>query len=317
MRNRELDTKMEDFQGIIELTEAFDTEQKCRDYFAQKRWDGKPKCPHCGHDKKIYECKSRGLYKCSDCSKQFTVKVGTIMEGSNLSLRKWFMAIYLITSHTKGISSMQLGKDLHITQKSAWHLLHRIRFALRTRSLFVRYSGTVEADETIIGGLEKNKHADKRIPHAQGRSSKGKTVVFGLLERGGEVRAQTVSNSAMESLHPVIIENVSQEAILMTDEWRGYNQLDRLYEHYRVNHSHGEYVLGDAHTNTIEGFWSMVKRSLIGVYHMWSPKHMDKYLDAAEYRYNTRKLTDKGRFDKVLGMSEGRLSYKDLIKKAV
>lgn len=127
MTNKELDTKMEDFQGIIELTETFNTEQKCRDYFAQKRWNGKPKCPHCGHDKKIYECKSRGLYKCSECTKQFTVKVGTIMEDSKLSLRKWFMAIHIVTSKGISISSIQLGKNLGITQKSAWSLMRKIK----------------------------------------------------------------------------------------------------------------------------------------------------------------------------------------------
>jgi len=231
--NNEISTKMDNFQGILELAEKFSTEEKCREYFAQKRWNGKPVCPHCGHDEKIYDCKSRGLYKCSDCGKQFTVKIDTVMEGSNLSLRKWFMGIYLITAHTKGISSMQLSKDLHITQKSAWFLLHRIRFALRTRSLFVRYQGVVEADETLIGGKERNKHADKKIEGSQGRSSKGKTVVFGLIERGGEVRAETVPDSKMESLHPIIIENVSPDATLMTDEWKGYNQLDRLYRHYQ------------------------------------------------------------------------------------
>lgn len=305
----------ENFQGLIELAEKFPDEKTCREYFADKRWHGKIICPHCGnYKKKIYEFKSRGLYKCSNCDKQFTVKVGTIFEGSKLPLKKWFYAIYLITSRKKGISSLQLSGDLKITQKSAWFMLHRIRYAIRTKTFWnAPLNGVVEADETLIGGKEKFKHADKKIKGSQGRSSKGKTTVFGLAQREGKVIAQTVKNSAQESLHPVIIENVSQDTTLMTDEWRGYNGLRLIYNHKRVNHSSGEYVVGDAHTNNIENFWSLLKRGIIGTFHYISPKHCDKYIDEFEYRYNTRKITDKNRFDLMLNNSESRLKYSQLI----
>ena len=299
------------FSNLVEVMMHFSNQKTCKDYLAKMRWDGNVVCPHCGNGGKIYTMKSG--YKCSSCRKPFSVTKGTIFENSAIPLQKWFAGIWLITSHKKGISSLQLHRDLGITQKSAWFMLQRIRFAVRTRSFNAPLSGTVEADETYICGQNRNRHASKKVHNAQGRSTTDKTPIFGLVQRGGRITAMRVTNTQKSTIQPIIVLNVSKQSNLMTDEWKAYTGLSKLYNHQFVRHGVGEYVDGFCHTNTIEGFWSLLKRVIIGQYFWISEKHLDKYLDEFEYRYNTKDISCAERFGNCIANSESRLTYKVLI----
>lgn len=213
-------------------------------------------------------------------------------------------------AHRKGISSYQLARDLKVTQKTAWFLAHRIRHAIKQGSFAKQLEGVVESDETFIGGKNKNRHANKKVKNNQGRSFKDKTPVHGLVQRGGEVRAFVVPNTQMKVLVPIILTNVKQGSKLMTDEW--YSHIP-AYDHYIVVHGAKQYVNGDAHTNTLEGFWALLKRSIIGIYHKVSPKHLQRYVDEAVYRYNTKAIADGHKALILLSISNGSLKYKQLI----
>ncbi len=301
-----------EFESLIELVEYFKDEDTCIEYLASKRWEGKPCCPHCGCEK-VYCFSDKKRYKCSSCRKQFTVRVGTIFEDSKISLKKWFIAIYLITSHKKGISSHQLARDLKVTQKSSWFLLHRIRYALGQCELEVELDNTVEVDETYVGGKNKNRHWDKKVRNARGRSTKDKTPVFGMVERGGQVVAMVVPDVKGKTLKEIIKQHIKETATLMTDEYVGYAGLEKIYNHCIVSHGAGQYVDGDAYTNTMEGFWSLLKRSVVGIYHSLTRKHLQKYVDECVFRYNTRKLKEGERMNKMLSLCCTRLTYKNLI----
>jgi transposase-like protein len=304
---------MKKFDTLIDATIYFSDEQVCRDYLENIRWGDTPICPHCGN-KEVYRYSNGKLYKCKECREQFTVKVGTIFEDSKISLSKWFVAIYLLTAHKKGISSLQLHRDLGVTQKTAWFMLQRIRYAIRTKSFNKPLQNFVECDETYVGGKAKNKHACKRSEGTQGRNTSDKTAVFGMVERGGNVIAQKVKDVSGNTLKPIIYDNVKDGSILSTDEWKSYIGLDGKYKHLIVNHGAGIYVQGLAHTNTMENFWSLLKRGIIGIYHNVSSKHIDKYIDEFEFRYNSKTNTENGRFDLFLQLVNGRLKYKELIK---
>lgn len=297
---------MKSFDSIIELSKHFSTEKICRKHLEQIRWGGKPICPHCNHDK-AWRFKDDKTFRCAGCKKKFTVIVGTIFENTNLPLTKWFMAIYLILNHKKGISSLQLGRDIDITQKSAWFVNHRLRELTKTKRS--KMSGIVEVDETYIGGKQNNRPRRKRIQHPN------KTVVFGMLQRGKEVRVKVVRDSKSKHLIPEILKNVKPDSYVISDTFNSYKRLDGYYIHLSLNHEHDEYVRGAAHTNTIEGFWSHLKRSVTGIYHYISPKHTQRYCDASAFRYNTRRLTEYERFNLGLSNCGGRLTYKNLIKK--
>lgn len=239
----------------------------------------------------------------------------TPFSNGKISLQKWFAAVYLISSHKKGISSLQLHRDLGITQKTAWFMLHRVRHGYGLKTTEEKLTGIVEADETFIGGKEKNKHKSKRTEFAQGRSTAKKTPVAGVVARGGELRLRVVKDTSGYSLQPFLISNVSFGTSLNTDEWMGYNRLGGIYKHQYINHKSDEYVRGDVHTQNIENVWSQLKRSIYGCYHSVSVKHLQAYCNESAFRYNTRKKSEDGRFDLILSNISSHITYNDLINR--
>lgn len=313
------------FKSLIELNDYFKEEKTCHEFLANQIWEGgKPVCPFC-ESKKVYTTKSRSTkpskkdipeYRCAskECGKKFSVTKGTIFESSKVPLRTWFAAIYLITTHKKGISSHQLATDLQVTQKTAWFLLHRVR-EMYKESAPELLKNVVEIDETFIGGKYKNKHADKKKPGAQGHIDK--TVVFGALQRHGCVKAFVVPDRSNKTILNAMVANVQKGSLMVSDE---YYHPDAFTPHnynlVTMEHKVGEYVRGAFHTNTIEGFWSILKRGIYGIYHQVSPKHLQRYCDEFSYRYNTRKDKANERFTYTLkNAGNYRLRYQDLIQK--
>ena len=265
------------FNSFSQMLEKLPDETACRNFLEQVRWQGVPACPHCGvQDKGHYQLKSKGVfkgqYKCKYCRERFTVTVSTMFEGSHIPLRKWFIAMYIFSSHKKGISSLQLGRDLGITQKSAWFMLGRLRNSFKAK-MKIKFTGTTQADESFFGGKNKNKHADKKTKESQGRSVKDKTPIFGLLSEG-KVNTEVVKDTKAKTLKPIIASMVEKGAIMVTDEWGAYNGLAKDFQHEVINHKRGEYVRDGFSTNGLEGFWSLLKRGIYGIYHSASPKHL-------------------------------------------
>jgi len=248
----------------------------------------------------------------------FSVLTNSIFEGSKLSLQVWFSAMYLISAHKKGISSHQLGKDLGITQKSSWFVLHRVRNAFTPSASTQKIMGVFSADESFIGGANKNRHVEKKIDNAQGRSVKDKTPVFGIMQTGGLIRTTVIPDTTAKTLKPLIQNLVAKGSIVITDEWTGYNGLGKNndYMHIVVKHKEGEYTRGAFSPNNVENFWSLLKRGIYGIYHQVSPKHLHRYCYEFEYRFNLRKQQDVAKFILSVKQSDGkRLTYKSLIAK--
>ncbi len=299
------------FDSLIQMMDAFPDEQSCIDHLKGILWKNGEYCPHCGHDK-IYHFSNKTTHMCAQCRQKFSIKVGTIFEDTKLSLRKWFIAIWMITSHKKGIASTTLAKDLKITQKSAWFMLHRLRHAARTRSFSRPLDGQVEADESFFGGKEANKHRAKRLPKATG--GMGKTIVFGVMERGGELRTKPIED--IKDARKEVTFSVKPGATLVTDEHSVYRNLNGRYDHHTVKHSKGEYVRDETiHTNSIEGVWSLFKRQVYGIHHWVSPKHLQQYLGEMTWRYNRREVDEGDRMNEFLSRIQGRLKYAQLISK--
>ncbi len=299
------------FKSMFDLLNTFSTEEKCIEHLESIRWNGNIISPF-DTTSKVYKCANH-RYKCKNTGKYFNVKTGTIFENTNISLRKWFIAIWLLTSHKKGISSLQLSRDLGITQKTAWFMLHRIRICLGIEN-HTQLSNTVEVDEVYIGGKEKFKHENKRTQDNRGRSTKTKTPVLGLVERKGKLVATIIPNASVNVLTPTVMRFVTEGATVYTDEWKGYRDMHKMYEHLYIHHQEREFVCGDVYTNTIEGFWSYMRRGLYGIYHYTSKKHLQSYIDEYVYRYNTREMCDSLRFNSLLcSANSNRLRYIELI----
>ena len=299
-----------DFNSILELLQAFPNENACIKHLEALRWNGLVISPF-DSTSKVYKYKN-GKYRCKNTGKYFNVKTGTLFDNTKIELQKWFLAIWLVTSHKKGISSHQLARDLKTTQKTAWFMLQRIRkcFDIENNN---NLDNNVEVDETYIGGKNKNRHPEKKVKNSQGRSSKDKTPVVGMVERGGKLNAYQVGDVQTETLTHEVIRNVKETANLYTDEWVGYKGVSIIYDHAIVKHGQGQYVNGRVHTNTIEGFWSLLKRGIIGIYHFVSKKHLQNYVDEFVFRYNTRSFNEGDRFNVLLSNIGVRTTYKGLI----
>lgn len=309
--------KIVNFKSFTDMLKVLPTDEACREYLEQTLWNGTPTCPHCGSQHSyILTTKGRaeGLYKCKDCQKRYTVTVGTMFHGSHIPLRKWFIAIYIFSMHKKGISSHQLASDLGITQKSAWYMLGRIRYAFKGNTLEMKEGAVVEMDATYVGGKLKNKHSweRKEITDKLGRGATNKTAVLGVLERDGNVHTAVVKSENAEDIMPVVSSTVYPDNTIVTDAHTGYSSLDKACTHVVVNHQKGEYIKGQFHTNNIEGFWSQMKRGIYGIYHHVSPKHLHRYAAEFSYRYNVRKQSVDQKFNFSIMHSE-RLRYADLI----
>jgi transposase-like protein len=297
---------------LQQAIEFFSDKDVCFNFMTSMRWDdGIAICQHCGNDKTSF-LSTRRIWKCKACKKQFSVKMGTIFEDSPIGLDKWLTAMWLICNAKNGISSYEIHRSIGVTQKTAWFMLHRLRLAMQSGS-FEKLSGNVEVDETFIGGKAKNMHKAKREAIIQGRGSVGKTAVMGLLERKGRVLAKVIERTDRETLHSEVKANVEKDSNLFTDEWRSYRGLDADYIHEVINHG-VEYVRGNIHTNGIENFWSLLKRTIKGTYVSVEPFHLGRYLDEQMFRFNERKGKDKDRFINVAKSIGGkRLTYKELI----
>jgi transposase-like protein len=306
---------MKTFKSIIQFQNTFNTEDKCRKYLEQQRWDGKPACPHCGSTNvcrlstgKRFNCREK------ECKQKFSVTVGTVYENSKIPLTKWFLATYILCVHSKGISSLQLATWLDVTQATAWHLNHRIRETLIVNDADL-LEGIVEIDESLIGGLEGNKHKHKRKKYG---GTGEKTIVFGAVQRNGKVRTKVVPNGNIDVLTDVVREFIKPNSTMVSDENHAYNRLHLEYNHKKVNHRIKEYVRQEdipVHTNTLEGYWNILKKQIDGIHHQVSAKHLQRYCNENAFRYNNRKLTQDERFVLSLRNCNGNLSYNKLIGK--
>jgi transposase-like protein len=306
--------------NLFKLMQQYGDEDKAREFIENLRWPNGPVCPHCT-SADVYRLTPKptskspgrkGLLKCAKCRKQFTVKVGTIFEDSHIPLSKWVLAIHLLCSSKKGMSAHQIHRMLDLTYKSAWFMMHRIRHAMDNDMFDVKLSGTVECDETYIGGKAKNMHKSVREQKIQGRGAVGKAPVMTLVERGGRVRSQHVERVTEANLTEVMQEYINCQAHIMTDTFTSYQNIGPLFaSHETVNHSQDEYVRGNAHINTAESVHALLKRGVFGTYHHWSVRHLPRYLAEFDFRFNLRKTTDGTRAAETIKAVEGkRLYYK-------
>lgn len=326
------------FKNIFDLVTKFKTEKDCHQYLASQRWsDGVITCPHCCNEKS-YVFSDGIRYECVACQKQFTAKTKTFMEGSKVSSIKWLMTMFLLM-HKKGISSVQLSKDIGVTQKTAWFMLHRIRAAFTNEMETEKLSGTVQLDETFVGGKNKNRHWDKKVKGSQGRSFKDKTPVMGMLQQevseinyrphkvisGRIVKekiivnpsrliCKVIPNTGGEFLKPNVLKNIEAGSIIVSDEWIGYRGLNAVYNHQVVDHTRHQYVNVSGFTsNAMESSWTQFKLTIHATYVRPTRKHLNKYTQEFVFRHNNRNFDVQRQINLILQQGEIRLKYKDLI----
>lgn len=305
-----------EFKSIFDLLKAFPDEQTCISHLEALRWNGNVVSPF-DATSKVYKC-AGNKYKCKNTGKYFNVRTNTIFDNTKVPLQKWFMAHYIFSSHKKGISSHQLAKDISVTQKSAWFILHRLRNAYDHPKYKEAVKGVAEVDETFVGGEGINKHKNKRVYKADDSKNahNTKVAVLGILQRGGHVQATVLAARNMMLIRPLIEKSVPAKSILITDDWQAYRRFKQTHFHFSVNHSAKQYVDGMAHTNGIENFWSHMQRGITGIYHSVTFKHLQSYVNEYALRYNTRKDNTAQRFNLTLSNIDGKkLTYKILTKK--
>ena len=307
-------------KSLQEAIIYFSNPDNCVDYFAIRRWPNGVVCPTCGSDKVKYSAKRR-VWQCSTHhpKREFSVKVGSVMEDSAIPLDKWLMAIWMVINCKNGVSSYEIAKDVKITQKSAWFMLHRIRLGLQDGFFGNKLGangGEVEVDETFIGGKARNMHLSKRQRRITGTGGKDKAAVMGIMERGGKIRTAIVPNRKRGALQEQVRKHVEAGAALYSDALQSYEGLATDYAHKVVDHA-SQYVDGRVHTNSLENFWSLLKRGISGTYVSVEPFHLFRYLDEQMFRFNNRKdLDDAGRFDLAVSQLAGkRLTFAELTGK--
>jgi transposase-like protein len=289
---------------LVEAIRYFADPDVCVRLVAAIRWLDGPECPKCKGKEHFY-LKTRRVWKCKGCEKQFSVKVGTIFEDSAVPLDKWLIAYWMLVNCKNGISSYEIKRDLKVTQRTAWFMLQRLRFAMRSKS-FVKLSGEVEVDESFIGGAARNMHKDVKARKIQGRRGpEGKAIVAAVLERGGKVRAKVVDRRKKKDLQALVRENVEPKSALYSDALKSYDGLSEEYAHQVIDHAIA-YVDGQIHTNGLENFWSLLKRGISGTYVSVEPYHLGRYVDEQVFRYNHREATDAERFVGALSQIAGR-----------